>query len=59
MAIDSLDTLIKKKVNLEVREINDSFSKTLKHLNHSGLNIEDINAKFTFFKGIPDIKVPL
>ena len=46
MAIDSLDTLIKKKVNLEVREINDSFSKTLKHLNDSGLNIEDINEKF-------------
>ena len=53
MAIDSLNTLMKKKVNLDVKEISESLTKTLKHLADSRLDIEDIKSKFTILKGNP------
>ena len=53
MAIDSLNNLMKKKININVKEISDSFTQTLKHLTDSGLDVEDIKSKFTFLKAIP------
>ena len=50
MAIDSLSTLMKKKTNLDVKEINESLTQTLKHLSDSRLDVEDIKSKFTIFK---------
>ena len=53
MAIDSLNNLLKKKNNINVKEISDSFAQTLKHLTDSGLDVEDMKSKFTFLKAIP------
>ena len=53
MAIDSLNNLMKKKNNIKVKEINDSFTQTLKHLTDTGLDVEEIKSKFTFLKAIP------
>ena len=59
MAIDSLNNLLKKKNNINVKEISDSFAQTLKHLTDSGLNVEDMKSKFTFLKAIPQVIVPI
>ena len=53
MAIDTLNNLLKKKVNIEIKEISDTFSKTLKHISDSGLDIEDIKSKFSILKTNP------
>ena len=52
-AIDSLNTLMKKKGNLDIKEISDTFTQTLKHISDSGLDVEDIKSKFTILKANP------
>ena len=50
MAIDSLNNLMRKKANLVVKEISDTFAQTLKHIADSGLNVEDIKSQFAILK---------
>ena len=59
MAIDSLNILMKEKANIEVKEINDTFIETLKHISDSGLDVEDIKSKFTILRANPYIIVPI
>ena len=49
-AIDSLNNLMKKKGNRDIKEISDTFTQTLKHISDSGLDVEDIKSKFTLLK---------
>ena len=44
---------MKKKGNLDIKEISDTFSQTLKHITDSGLNVEDIKSKFGILKTNP------
>ena len=44
---------MKKKGNLDIKEISDTFTQTLKHISDSGLDVEDIKSKFTILKANP------
>ena len=53
MAIDSLNNLMNRKTNIDVKEISDNFTQTLKHISDSGLDAEDIKSKFNILKVNP------
>ena len=44
---------MKKKSNLEVKDISETFTQTLKHIADSGIDVEDIKSKFTILKANP------
>ena len=50
MTINSLNTLMKKKTDLNINEIRMCLTQTLKHLYDSRLDFEDIKSKFTILK---------